>query len=33
MLEGLQAFYSKYPTALDLKLRETLEVEAEEVYM
>jgi hypothetical protein len=33
MLEGLQAFYSKYPTALDLKLRATLEVEAEEVYM
>jgi hypothetical protein len=31
MLDGLKTFYSTYPTALDLKLRATLEVEAEEV--
>jgi hypothetical protein len=31
MLQGLVDFYSKYPTALDLKLRATLEVEDEEV--
>jgi hypothetical protein len=31
MLQGLVDFYSKYPTALDLKLRATLEAEDEEV--
>ena len=32
MLEGLKDFYAEYPTALDLKLRATLEVEADEAY-
>ena len=31
MLDGLKNFYSTHPTALDLKLRATLEVEGEEL--
>ena len=31
MLDGLKDFYSTHPTALDLKLRATLEVEGEEL--